>query len=136
DSATVLGTTDAGDSWTVTQTGGNYAYRGICGVNEHLWIVGDSAGVRHSINGKVHIETNVYYNGPFYAVHFLDSSNGIAVGKNGVYLRYSFGNWDRSPLHNEYDLHAVYFAEPGDFFVAGTSGNLITVIDGVTTPSL
>jgi len=68
--------------------------------------------------------------GDLLGLHFLDSTHGWVVGREGTILRYSNGTWEAQDSPTENDLHAVHMLSPTAGWAVGDQGILLRYAQG------
>jgi photosystem II stability/assembly factor-like uncharacterized protein len=125
---TILHTVNGGIGWENISPSKTLSFHGVCGVNDNLWVVGDSGTILRFVRGTLQYTPSPTYKQSLYAVHFIDTSNGIAVGDSGLLSIYR-GYWYSALTGNQYQFKTCYCSAPGCFYAAGTDGKLLVEID-------
>ncbi|MDP4198838.1 MAG: YCF48-related protein [Bacteroidota bacterium] len=124
---TILHTIDGGVSWTKVSGAGNFDLYGVCGVGQHLWIVGDGGVILHYRAGILTNETSARMSQRINNVYFLDSMNGSACAQTGIIAQYDSNNGWHSTGGGPYDLLQTGSCTPGYVIAAGTNGRVLAI---------
>jgi photosystem II stability/assembly factor-like uncharacterized protein len=142
DNDKLLKTVNGGTTWTSVNTGYNGSWWSIYFINESIGMVGGYNGIsRTTDGGTTWTYTNLltasgldpgtdYFH--IYSIHFVDASNGWAVGTNGIILKTVDGGatWTKRSYKNDPTpvsdvvLYSVFFFDVNNGFIGGQNGKL------------
>jgi hypothetical protein len=108
----------ASGDWEAVPTPPGDDLRGIHGVEEQAWIVGDSGVILHRF-GSFWAKQSVPTSANLLAVHGTASDAALAVGEDGVVLRWDGWTWESQESPTSRALHAVWGSADGHAFAAG-----------------
>lgn len=136
----IIKTTNAGDTWSALNTGVNtYWLTDIAILGEDTIIVVAWEGqILKSTNGGITwTEQNSNTSASLYALHFVNSNTGYAVGEDGTIVKTTDGGmtWIQQQSPTDKHLHSVFFKDANTGYIPAydwgiDSTILITTIDG------
>lgn len=136
----VLKTTDAGETWSVLNTGKNTYWLTDIAIpgNDTIYVIAYEGQILKSTDaGLTWIEQNSNTSESLFAVHFFNSDLGYAVGENGAIIKTTDGGntWINQVSLTDKDLHTLYFKNENEGFIATYDWNidstlLLTTMDG------
>jgi photosystem II stability/assembly factor-like uncharacterized protein len=144
DSGKVLKSSDKGETWNGNNFGNN-RLRSVQYTKSSIWyIVGDNTTMLKTINdGQAwNTMTTSYSSTYFNAINFLDNSNAVVVGYNGMILQTNDAgnNWSSFQGNTSTWLNTVLYYDSNTLMTAGDDGtfyvydiNKVSKIEGQTS---
>ena len=133
---TVLRTSDGGDTWSLTRSGGSHLW-GVDFVDaSNGWAVGSSGNIIRTSDGGATWSgqtSRTFRN--LYAVDFVSASRGWAVGDQGTILHTTNGGatWSAQSAPNDNILRDVHFVNASNGVAVGYSATVLRTTNGGAT---
>jgi photosystem II stability/assembly factor-like uncharacterized protein len=126
---------DGGEEWT-TWSLGTETLLSVHTMLNRVWAVGEAGTYYVSTNGGADWSSQVLAGGEtLRTVHFLDLSNGLIAGDNGMILRTTDGGttWNTQTSGTTETLYDLAFADLTTGYASGSAGTLLATVDGGVT---